>query len=78
MGQAVYRPKKRSSTALVITNWRNKSTIYVFTSAVRQRLTYVGVLEVLEERDLAYGSARRTLLVLKPYLLQCHQVVSQP
>ena len=40
-------------------------------------LTYIIVLQVLEQGDLSDGSAGGPLLVLKPNLLQSNQVVSQ-
>jgi hypothetical protein len=36
------------------------------------------MLEILEQRDLPDGGARRALLVFQPDLLQRHQVVRQP
>lgn len=44
---------------------------------MRTPLTYVVVLQILEQRDFPDGRARRALLVLEPDLLQRHQIVRQ-
>lgn len=44
---------------------------------VHRCLTYIIVLQVLEQGDLSDGCAGCPLLVLKPNLLQSNQVVSQ-